>query len=123
MRSRVREARLRLAKRYALAFVVSSSLEHRFSNQEKSLIERETEVWGVWSVWGEGRDPSGGNGGSNKTGLTSDTNSSITESPHPGAAPSGRADPSGRASQAQAQARRAQCLASLRRASRTRDRI
>ena len=23
------------------------SLEHRFSNQEKSLIERETEVWGV----------------------------------------------------------------------------
>ena len=26
------------------------SLEHRFSNQEKSLIERETEVWGVWSV-------------------------------------------------------------------------
>ena len=30
--------------------------------------------------------PSGGNGGSNKTGLTSDTNSSITESPHPGAA-------------------------------------
>ena len=40
--------------------------------------------------------PSGGNGGSNQTGLTSDTNSSITESPHPGA------DPSGRASQAQA---------------------
>ena len=33
-----------------------------------------------------GADPSGGNGGSNKTGLTSDTNSSITESPHPGAA-------------------------------------
>ncbi len=30
-------------------------------------------------------DPSGGNGGSNKIGLTSDTNSSITESPHPGA--------------------------------------
>ena len=28
-------------------------LEHRFSNQEKSLIERETEVWGVWEVWGE----------------------------------------------------------------------
>ncbi len=63
--------------------------------------------------------PSGGKGGSNKsgatpsgfprlgnahqeTGLTSDTNSSITESPHPGAAPSGRA------SQAQAQAQRAE---------------
>ncbi len=29
--------------------------------------------------------PSGGNGGSNKTRLTSDTNSSVTESPHPGA--------------------------------------
>ena len=32
------------------------------------------------------RDPSGGKGGSNKAGLTSDPNSSITESPHPGAA-------------------------------------
>ncbi|MDJ0898107.1 MAG: hypothetical protein QNJ55_04795 [Xenococcus sp. MO_188.B8] len=30
--------------------------------------------------------PSGGNGGSNKTKLTSDTNSLITETPHPGAA-------------------------------------
>ena len=33
----------------------------------------------------ETRAPSGGNGGSNKKGLTSDPNSSITESPHPGA--------------------------------------
>ena len=30
-------------------------LEHRFSNQEPSSIEREREVWGVWEVWGESR--------------------------------------------------------------------
>ena len=33
--------------------VIQASLEHRFSNQEKSLIERETEVWGY--VGGVGR--------------------------------------------------------------------
>ncbi len=30
-------------------------LEHRFSIQEQSLIERETVVWGVWGVCGESR--------------------------------------------------------------------
>ena len=52
---------------------------------EVPLLDGSAKLWAD-AISESSAAPSGGNGGSNKTGLTSDTNSSITESPHPGAA-------------------------------------